>query len=111
MEQADIKQVMGKLLRNIRESKKLTRQELADMAGCRYDEIRLYEKGKRIMRVDRLFLILEVLGIPVSENISKPEICQAAIHLSALDPDTRRTLLDDVLAAIRKTQEKSESNI
>ena len=105
MEQRDMKQVIGKLLRDIRESRKLTRQELADMAGCRYDEIRLYEKGKRIMRVDRLFLILEALGIPVQESISSPEIRQAAVQLSALDSDTRSSLLDEILNAIRKTGE------
>ena len=111
MEQADMKQVMGKLLRNIRESKKLTRQELANMEGCKYDEIRLYEKGKRIMRVDRLFLILEVLGIPVQKSISSPEMLQAAVQLSELQPDTRKVLLGEILAAIQKTWKNGESNI
>ena len=105
MEHTDETLAIGKLLREIREAKKITRQELADIAGCRYDEIRLYEKGKRFMRVDRFFRILDVLGIPVWKNISRPEVCQAAVRLSALDAETRSALLDEILAAIRKTGE------
>lgn len=110
MEQMDEMRTIGKLMQDIRETRKVTRQELAGMVECRYDEIRLYETGGRIMRVDRFFRILEVLGIPVRDSISNPEICQAAVQLSALRPELRKAMLGEILAVIRKTWEQGRNS-
>ena len=111
MEQMNEMRTIGKLMQDIRKAKGITRQELADMTGCKYDEIRLYEKGQRIMRIDRFFRILDMLGIPVHESIAEPEVRHAAVQLSAMRPEIRRALLDEILAAIRKAWEQGRSSL
>lgn len=106
MEQGDEMREIGKVLAEIRKKKGVNRQELADKVGCKYDDIRVYERGERIMRVDRLLRILNVLGIPVSENLAKPEVRKAAVSLSTLDPDSRRKLLNIILSSIKDVGEK-----
>ena len=61
---------LGQILQRIRESVGMSRSELAEKIGTRYDVIRLYEEGQRIMRVDRLFEILDALGIHLLEFLS-----------------------------------------
>ena len=49
---------LGRLLQRRREYLGISREALADTLGTKYEVIRLYEEGQRIMKVDRLFEIL-----------------------------------------------------
>ena len=58
---------LGKLLQHRREALGMTREELAERAGIRYDVIQMYEEGQRTMKIDRLFEILNALDISVAD--------------------------------------------
>lgn len=60
MENAEI---IGKRIRKIRKSKKLTQYELADQTGTTHTSISCWEKGKRYMNIYYLMRICKVLGI------------------------------------------------
>ena len=88
---------LGQLLRRRREAIGMSRTEMAEKIGTRYDVIRLYEEGQRIMRIDRLFDILKALNLHLSENLSvniadtakvEPKAYQMAERLSTLDTES-----------------------
>lgn len=58
---------LGRLIQLRRESMGLSREALAEKTGTKYEVIRLYEEGQRVMKVDRLFEILEALDVPVMD--------------------------------------------
>ena len=93
---------LGQLLRRRREAIGMSRTEMAEKIGTRYDVIRLYEEGQRIMRIDRLFDILKALNLHLSENLSvniadtakvEPKAYQMAERLSALDTESFSKLM------------------
>ena len=61
---------VGRLLQKRREAIGMTREVLADKIGTKYEVIRLYEEGQRVMKIDRLFEILEAMGIPSADCLS-----------------------------------------
>ena len=70
----------------------MTREDLADMLGTRYDVIRLYEEGQRIMKIDRLFEILNALDISGSDCLN---IVFGAVKAQTLNLFARINTLDD----------------
>lgn len=58
---------LGRLIQRRRESIGMSRETLANTLGSRADVIRLYEEGQRVMKTDRFFEILKILGVSVSD--------------------------------------------
>lgn len=105
---------LGKLLRDRRESLGMSRQELAEKADSRYDVIRLYEHGERVMKLDKLFKILNALEISLSEDfvlkttdgvVIHPQAYRAAARLSALNPESRDRLMGRIRAMLTRAEE------
>ena len=105
---------LGKLLRDRRESLGMSRQELAEKADSRYDVIRLYEHGERVMKLDKLFRILNALEISLSEDfvlkttdgvVIHPQAYRAAARLSALNPESRDRLMVRLRAMLTRAEE------
>ena len=61
---------LGKLFRLYRESIGISREALAVKIGTKYETIRMYEDGQCVMKVDRLFQILQALNISVQDCLS-----------------------------------------
>ena len=107
---------LEKLLRDRREARGMSRQELADLIDSRYDVIRLYEHGDRIMKLDRLFRILDALEISLSEDFVlrakdgtavSPQAYRVAVRLSALKPESYHKLLRRILTMLKREEENN----
>lgn len=120
---------LGNILKLRRESLGMSRQQLAEKVGTRYDIICLYEQGKRAMRVDRLFAILDALGLRLADNFTLEatedsrkadtriedapigiKAYQAAVRLSALNPESYQTLIRKIQLMIEAEEEKEARN-
>ena len=104
---------LGKLLRDRREARGMSRQELAELIDSRYDVIRLYEHGERIMKLDKLFKILDALGISLSEDFVlrtkdgaavSPQAHHIAVRLSALNPESYHKLLRRIRTMLKREE-------
>lgn len=100
---------IGTFLKQRREYLGMSREKLASKIGTTYNTIRLYEEGKRIMRLDRLCEILDALGLrPLDSFSSKlrddivvaPETLHLAQRLETLDKSVYSTLLRQIHALI-----------
>ena len=109
-------QELERLLRDRRQSCGMSRQELAELIDSRYDVIRLYEQGERIMMLDKLFRILDALGISLSEDFVlrtkdgvaiSPQVYHIAIRLSALKPESCHKLVRKIQAMLKREEENS----
>ena len=82
---------LGRLIQLRRESMGLSREALAEKTGTKYEVIRLYEEGQRVMKVDRLFEILEALDVPVMDCLPavfagrSGRVLRLVSEISALD--------------------------
>ena len=91
----------GKLIQRRRESIGMSREELAAIVGSKYEVIRLYEEGKRVMKIDRFFAILDALGIPSSDclltvlggNFEKVHPLSLLARIRALDSTSYQRLI------------------
>ena len=120
---------LGNILKLRRESLGMSRQQLAEKVGARYDIICLYEQGKRAMRVDRLFAILDALGLRLEDDFTLKatedsqqaderiedapigiKAYQAAVRLSALNPDSYQTLIRKIQLMIESEEKKEGRN-
>ena len=120
---------LGNILKLRRESLGMSRQQLAEKVGARYDIICLYEQGRRAMRVDRLFAILDALGLRLADNFTLEatedsrkadtriedapigiKAYQAAIRLSALNPDSYQALIRKIQLMIEAEEKKETRN-
>ena len=108
MDQWEDIRILGKLPRDVREAAGMSRKELAEKVGCKYDDIRVYEKGERVMRIDRLFRVLDVLDIHIPERLCDVNVYKATVKWMTLDHDRRRILLDEILSMIEAEQETRE---
>ena len=104
---------LGQILQRLREAAGMSRSELAGKIGTRYDIIRLYEEGQRVMRVDRLLEILDALGIHLTELLhlktagntgGKPEAYQMAEKLSALDATSYQRLMRKIQSMVAEEE-------
>ena len=110
---------LGKLLQYRRESLGISRQELAEQVGSRYDIIRLYEKGERAMRLDRLFSILEALDLSLTEEFVlcstkdiqvDPKAYQMALRLSAMNREKSQRLMYRIQAMLTMAEDNERQN-
>ncbi|MGO3733360.1 MAG: helix-turn-helix domain-containing protein [Vagococcus sp.] len=67
MDKDDIVKNIRISLREIRQSKGMTQQELADKANLSLPFISFIENGKRVPSLESLIVILEVFDMPLSE--------------------------------------------
>ena len=109
MEHIDETLALGNLLRDIREAIGMSRQDLAEKVGCKYEDIRLYERGERIMRIDRLFRILNVLGVRFSKDLLDVRMYESVVGLAALNSEQRNFLISKIHAMIAKAS-KNDGN-
>lgn len=105
---------LGKLLQDRREALGMSRQELAEKVDSRYDVIRLYERGERIMKLDKLFRILDALKISLSEDFVlrttdgaaiTPQAYHTAVRLSALKAESRHKLMRRIQIMLKRAEE------
>ena len=102
---------LGRLLQRRREYLGISREALADTLGTKYEVIRLYEEGQRIMKVDRLFEILVALDISVSDFLNailgefNSYTLKLAASINTLDGTRCQRLIKqiDALLEIEKT--------
>lgn len=96
---------LGMTLKWCREAAGMSRAEVAEKVGTRYDVIRMYETGDRIMKVDRLFCILDVLGVRLSDDfvLKSPngrqieyDVYQEAVRINDLPANVRGKLLNRI---------------
>ena len=59
----------GLRVKNIREEKSISQEELADMAGLHRTQISLIERGMRTPRLETIEKLADALGIQPSELI------------------------------------------
>ena len=113
-------QKLGRALQWGREATGMTRAELAETIGCKYEDIRLYENGERAMRIDRLFCILDVLGLHLSEEFVltsktgvqiEPNVYSVAVKLNAVSPEDRRVLLKRINSMLMTAEKKSRQHL
>ena len=57
---------LGKAIRAERQRLSLTQTQLAEFAGCGLTFVNQLERGKPSVRLDKLFEVLEVLGLSVT---------------------------------------------
>lgn len=68
------KKTIGELVKEYRKTKGISQMELAEMIGVSYQQVQKYEKGINRISVDRLKLIANALGIPISEFFSEKSV-------------------------------------
>lgn len=80
----DLKEVMATNLRRLRHEKKLTQEELAELAGLSLRYVGAVERGDASASVTVLGLIADALGIEPCELVKRPSGSQR-------QPKTART--------------------
>ena len=60
-----VREVVGRRLRALREKRKLTVAELAELSGVNDFEIAFLERGRRSVRFESLLSLSHALGVPV----------------------------------------------
>lgn len=68
-----IEVIFGKVLRNIREEKKLSQEQLAHLSELDRTYISLLERGKRRPTINTLFDLCKPLGLKPSEFLEEIE--------------------------------------
>lgn len=69
----NIEVIFGKVLRNLREEKKISQELLAHLSELDRTYISLLERGKRRPTINTLFALSQTLGLKPSEFIAKIE--------------------------------------
>lgn len=73
---------MGRRLRERRQAVGLSQQQLANSLGLSFQQVQKYERGKNSLSSERLMLIAQALGVPVTfffdglegtSGLSKPD--------------------------------------
>ena len=65
MHNANINEYVGKAIRNLRQSKNLTLNEVAGRIKISYQQLQKYEKGTNRLSIDKLYDIAKFLGIEI----------------------------------------------
>lgn len=61
----NINEYVGKAIRNLRQSKNLTLNEVATKVRISYQQLQKYEKGTNRLSIDKLYSIARILGIEI----------------------------------------------
>lgn len=76
---AEIDRTIGRLIKELRRIKNMSREELAKLIGVTHQQLQKYEKGTNRITAGRLFAIANALGKPlhffyqeVSAEVGKP---------------------------------------
>ncbi|PWW32329.1 DNA-binding XRE family transcriptional regulator [Cytobacillus oceanisediminis] len=69
----NIEVIFGKVLRNLREEKKISQEQLAYLSELDRTYISLLERGKRRPTINTLFALSQSLGLKPSEFLGKVE--------------------------------------
>ena len=97
---------LGRLIQRRRESVGMSRETLADMIGSKYEVVRLYEEGQRVMKMDRFFEILTVLGVSIPDSLfailggTSAHMLSLVARMNMLDEASRRRLMRQIDALI-----------
>ena len=62
-------EILGKNLERIRKSKNVSRETLASVLGVTTVSVCLYESGKRLVPLDKIFRAAEYLGVGITEIV------------------------------------------
>lgn len=92
--EADLMEV-GDLIRQMRESKKMTQLELSEKAGLGEKTLSRLETGKSNMRLDTFFALVDVLGISPND-ISPPRLTDRRKDCRFFDLESEYNLLSEV---------------
>ncbi|WP_026584155.1 helix-turn-helix domain-containing protein [Bacillus sp. J33] len=69
----NIEVIFGKILRNLREEKKISQEQLAHLSELDRTYISLLERGKRRPTINTIFALSQTLGLKPSEFLAKIE--------------------------------------
>jgi transcriptional regulator with XRE-family HTH domain len=69
----EILEVLGQRMRELREKKGISQEDLAEFCGLHRTAVGLLERGKTIPRLDTLLLISQGLGVTVSKLLQGVE--------------------------------------
>ncbi len=61
---------LGVNIKNFRKAKKLSQNQLAEMIDLSREHLACIETGKEFISLRKLFLIADVLGVPVKEFVN-----------------------------------------
>jgi len=91
--------LLGDRLRECREKKKMTQQELAEKTGFSRGSIINWEKGIRIPNADILKKLAEALGVTVSYLMGETDMYHENIKRGSIQPVIEIPILDQTLIA------------
>lgn len=105
------KEVFSENLRQFMESKGISRYDICDAVGVGYTTVSDWIHGRKFPRSDRLDLLAELLGVPVSKlvgtseerdmlramyeaRIARPETARPRIDLEVLNEEGQKMLIE-----------------
>ena len=78
MSNNDLKEIIGKNLRNIRADRKMTREQMAELVGVSTTFYANLETGNKMMSVTTLKKIADALGVSTDSILYEDRPCEAA---------------------------------
>ena len=78
MSSKDLKEIIGRNLRNIRADRKLTREKMAELVGVSTTFYANLETGNKMMSVTTLKKIADALGVSTDSILYEDRPCDAA---------------------------------
>jgi transcriptional regulator with XRE-family HTH domain len=88
--------LLGDRLRECREKKKMTQQELAEKTGFSRGSIINWEKGIRIPNADILKKLAEALGVTVSYLMGETDMYHENIKRGSIQPVIEIPILNEI---------------
>jgi transcriptional regulator with XRE-family HTH domain len=111
---ADLRSRLGTRLRELRDARELTQEELGERAGCTWHYVSSIERGRKGATTDTLAAIAAALDITLSElfvGVDRPlprEAKRLDTALAAKPPETQRRILRIVAEALELADSDSE---
>lgn len=84
MQDASLRQALGKRIKQLRKDKSLTQKELANQIGSSHAQLNKYESGLNTPPLDRLLMLAEVLETSIDYLIAGNERGEIPIHSQRL---------------------------
>lgn len=79
----------GRVVRNAREDKKFSQQQLAEATGLHFTAISRMERGELRARLDSLELLAAGLGLKISDLVLRAEKMQTTDSTQPREPDKK----------------------